>query len=84
MPIGGPRVDAGHDGHRAQYRTERKVLEALTKQSQNERFAWDSYRRFVQMYGDVVLDMKPQDKRDADPFEQICTTQETQGESPIR
>ena len=48
-----------------------KTLEALARQSQNERFAWDSYRRFVQMYGDVVLDMKPKDKRDADPFEMI-------------
>ncbi len=48
-----------------------KTLEALAKQSQNERFAWDSYRRFVQMYGDVVLDMKPKDKRDTDPFEEI-------------
>jgi len=48
-----------------------KTLEALASQSQNERFAWDSYRRFVQMYGDVVLDMKPKDKRDADPFEKI-------------
>ncbi len=48
-----------------------KSLEALARQSQNERFAWDSYRRFVQMYGDVVLDMKPKDKRDMDPFEKI-------------
>jgi pyruvate, orthophosphate dikinase len=48
-----------------------KTLEALAQQSQNERFAWDSYRRFVQMYGDVVLEMKPKDKRDADPFEKI-------------
>jgi pyruvate, orthophosphate dikinase len=48
-----------------------KTLEALARESQNERFAWDSYRRFVQMYGDVVLDMKPKDKRDADPFEKI-------------
>ena len=37
----------------------------------NERFAWDSYRRFVQMYGDVVLGMKPQSKDDIDPFEEI-------------
>ena len=35
------------------------------------RFAWDSYRRFVQMYGDVVLGMKPQHKTDIDPFEAI-------------
>uniref|UniRef100_UPI0024959F29 pyruvate, phosphate dikinase n=1 Tax=Alistipes indistinctus TaxID=626932 RepID=UPI0024959F29 len=34
-------------------------------------FAWDSYRRFVQMYGDVVMDMKPQSKEDEDPFEEI-------------
>jgi len=37
----------------------------------NERFAWDSYRRFVQMYGDVVLGMKPVSKQDIDPFEEI-------------
>ncbi|MDP8223451.1 MAG: pyruvate, phosphate dikinase [Candidatus Lernaella stagnicola] len=37
----------------------------------NERFAWDSYRRFVQMYGDVVLDMKPREKTDINPFEEI-------------
>ncbi|MFO0863975.1 MAG: pyruvate, phosphate dikinase [Gemmataceae bacterium] len=37
----------------------------------NERFAWDCYRRFVQMFGDVVLDMKPQSKFDVDPFEEI-------------
>ncbi len=36
-----------------------KTVAALAKQSGNERFAWDSYRRFVQMFGDVVLDMKP-------------------------
>src|SRR5262249_33321674 len=40
-------------------------------QTGNERFAWDSYRRFVQMYGDVVLDLKPKDKKDPDPFEEI-------------
>ncbi len=39
--------------------------------SDNERFAWDSYRRFVQMYGDVVLGMKPESKEDIDPFEKI-------------
>ncbi|PIY30607.1 MAG: pyruvate, phosphate dikinase, partial [Bacteroidetes bacterium CG_4_10_14_3_um_filter_42_6] len=37
----------------------------------NARFAWDSYRRFVQMFGDVVLGMKPISKEDADPFEEI-------------
>lgn len=43
----------------------------LVKQSGNERFAWDAYRRFVQMYGDVVLDLKPRTKTDIDPFEEI-------------
>lgn len=43
----------------------------IAKKSGNERFAWDSYRRFVQMYGDVVLDMKPASKEDIDPFEEI-------------
>jgi pyruvate,orthophosphate dikinase len=43
----------------------------LVKKSGNERFAWDSYRRFVQMYGDVVLGMKPESKEDIDPFERI-------------
>ncbi len=46
-----------------------QTVVALAKQSGNERFAWDSFRRFVQMYGDVVLDMKPKTKHDHDPFE---------------
>ncbi|MDN4754671.1 pyruvate, phosphate dikinase [Porphyromonadaceae bacterium W3.11] len=48
-----------------------KAVEGLAKKSNNPRFAWDSYRRFVQMYGDVVLGMKPTDKKEIDPFEQI-------------
>ena len=47
------------------------VAEALARKSGNPRFAWDSYRRFVQMYGDVVLGMKPKNKTDIDPFEEI-------------
>ncbi|ASB48327.1 pyruvate, phosphate dikinase [Alkalitalea saponilacus] len=43
----------------------------IAKKSGNERFAWDSYRRFVQMYGDVVMGMKPESKEDIDPFEEI-------------
>ena len=43
----------------------------LIKKTGNERFAYDSYRRFVQMYGDVVMGMKPQNKEDIDPFEAI-------------
>src|SRR3989339_1867439 len=48
-----------------------ETVVGLAKQSNNERFAWDSYRRFVQMYGDVVLGLKPQTKTDIDPFEEI-------------
>ncbi len=48
-----------------------EVVEGLAKKTGNPRFAWDSYRRFVQMYGDVVLDMKPDSKEDHDPFEEI-------------
>ncbi|HKK10452.1 MAG TPA: PEP/pyruvate-binding domain-containing protein, partial [Bacteroidales bacterium] len=45
------------------------AVEGLTKKTGNARFAWDSYRRFIQMYGDVVLGMKPENKEDEDPFE---------------
>ena len=48
-----------------------EVVEGLAKKTGNPRFAWDSYRRFVQMYGDVVLGMKPTNKDDIDPFEEI-------------
>ena len=48
-----------------------EVVEGLARKTQNDRFAWDSYRRFVQMYGDVVLGMKPTNKDDIDPFEAI-------------
>ncbi|MDD4143978.1 MAG: pyruvate, phosphate dikinase [Prolixibacteraceae bacterium] len=47
------------------------AVDALTKKSGNPRFAWDSYRRFVQMYGDVVMEMKPASKEEHDPFEEI-------------
>jgi pyruvate,orthophosphate dikinase len=47
------------------------TLKGLIDKTGNERFAWDSYRRFVQMYGDVVLGLKPQDKHEIDPFEKI-------------
>jgi pyruvate,orthophosphate dikinase len=47
------------------------AVEGLIKRTGNARFAWDSYRRFVQMYGDVVLGLKPASKEDMDPFEVI-------------
>ena len=48
-----------------------EVVEGLSKKTGNPRFAWDSYRRFVQMYGDVVMGLKPVNKTDIDPFEAI-------------
>lgn len=47
------------------------AVEGIARKTGNDRFAWDSYRRFVQMYGDVVLGMKPESKDDLDPFEVI-------------
>jgi pyruvate,orthophosphate dikinase len=48
-----------------------QAVEGIAAKSGNARFAWDSYRRFVQMYGDVVLGMKPESKEAEDPFEII-------------
>ena len=50
------------------------TVQALIAQSGNEHFAWDSYRRLIQMYGDVVLGLKPEDKNDPDHFEEILDT----------
>ena len=48
-----------------------EVAEGMSKKTNNPHFVYDSYRRFVQMYGDVVLEMKPVNKTDIDPFEEI-------------
>jgi len=48
-----------------------EVAAGMVKKTGNDRFVYDSYRRFVQMYGDVVLGMKPVNKEDIDPFEAI-------------
>ena len=48
-----------------------EVAEGMVKKTNNPHFVYDSYRRFVQMYGDVVLEMKPVNKEDIDPFEEI-------------
>ena len=48
-----------------------EVVEGLARKTNNPRFAYDAYSRFVQMYGDVVLGMKPVNKEDVDPFEAI-------------
>ena len=48
-----------------------ETVKGLEAASSNARFAWDSYRRFCQMYGDVVLKLKPENKNDPDPFEDL-------------
>ena len=50
------------------------TIQGLITKTNNERFAWDSYRRFVQMYSDVVLGLKPESKEEHDPFEVIIDT----------
>ena len=47
------------------------TVQGVIEKTNNPRFAYDSYRRFVQMYGDVVLGLKPVDKHEEDPFEVI-------------
>jgi pyruvate,orthophosphate dikinase len=47
------------------------TVQGLEQASENPRFAWDSYRRFCQMYGDVVLKLKPENKQERDPFEEL-------------
>jgi len=48
-----------------------KSVEGLAEKTNNPRFAWDSYRRFISMFGDIVLEMKPLTKEDSDPFDEI-------------
>lgn len=47
------------------------TVKGIIKKSGNERFGWDSYRRFIQMYGDVVMGLKPEGKDEVDPFEDV-------------
>src|SRR6185295_13525957 len=47
---------------------------ALVKATGNERFAWDCYRRFIQMYGDVVLGVQKREGEDHEPFETVIET----------
>jgi pyruvate, orthophosphate dikinase len=54
------------------------TVKALADRSGNEWFAFDCYRRFVQMYGDVVLDLKPSDKNQVDPFEEVIEEKKRQ------
>jgi len=48
-----------------------ETVKGICEKTGNERFGWDSFRRFVQMYGDVVMGLKPESKEEEDPFEVI-------------
>ncbi|MCJ7594179.1 MAG: pyruvate, phosphate dikinase, partial [Desulfobacterales bacterium] len=48
-----------------------ETVQALAKATKNERFAWDCYRRFIQMYGDVVMGVQKLPGEDHEPFETI-------------
>src|SRR5512135_3171890 len=48
-----------------------RTVQGLIRRTNNARFAFDSYRRFIQMYADVVLGIKPQEKNATDPLEAI-------------
>src|SRR6266568_602917 len=48
-----------------------RTVAGLARETGNPRFAYDCYRRFVQMYGDVVLGLKPETKTERDPFETV-------------
>lgn len=54
------------------------TVKGLIERTGKDRFAYDSYRRFVQMYGDVVLGLKPVDKHEHDPFEVIMDEKKKQ------
>jgi pyruvate,orthophosphate dikinase len=53
--LGRARLDAGHDGYGAQPRPQRRHRRSAGEKDRRPRFAYDSYRRFIQMYSDVVL-----------------------------
>jgi len=50
-----------------------RTVEGLAAKTRDRRFAFDCYRRFIQMYGDVVMGLKPEEKDDIDPFEEILS-----------
>ena len=69
-PFRRARFHAGHDGHDSQSRPERRDrARARREATKNERFAWDCYRRFIQMYGDVVMGVQKRAGEDHEPFE---------------
>ena len=63
------RLDAGNDGYDSQSRHERRSGGDRCQETGNARFAWDSYRRFLQMYGDVVMGVQKRPGEEHEPFE---------------
>jgi hypothetical protein len=61
-----------------------EAVAGLAARSGNERFAWDSYRRFIQMYGDVVMGLKPTSKEEHDPFEVVIDVLKDATRRPAR
>ncbi len=55
-----------------------EVVEIVAKKTKNKRFAWDSYRRFLQMYGDVVMGVQKRPGEDHEPFEAVIEALEGQ------
>src|SRR5579863_4443175 len=51
-----------------------QTVVALANATKNERFAWDCYRRFIQMYGDVVMGVQKRPHEDHEPFETVIET----------
>ena len=65
------RFHAGHDGHDSEPRTERSNGRHRRGEERERRFAWDCYRRFIQMYGDVVMGVQKRPDEDHEPFETV-------------
>jgi pyruvate, orthophosphate dikinase len=70
-PLRLARLDARHDGHDSQPGPQRRDRRGLKARPNNGRFAWDSYRRFVQMYGDVVMGVQKRHENEHEPFDEV-------------
>ncbi|RPH95025.1 pyruvate, phosphate dikinase [candidate division KSB1 bacterium] len=60
-----------------------KTVDGLIKRSGDARFVYDSYRRFVAMYGDVVLELKPESKEEEDPFEVLLAAKKREAHAKL-
>ena len=73
-PFRRARFHARHDGHHFEPGPNDETVLALAKHSRNERFAWDCYRRFIQMYGDVVMGVQNAPTKITSPLKPSSTT----------